>query len=675
MDRRPGTGPEASIPPPRPGLRHRIRQHAERREPHLLRVAGHGPRVRERSPARACEGGAFRQVIRASGWYTGDVSIRDTMLQVVNSLAANMAAGPIAAVLARAAHIATGTSSSPLASGDLAQAAIYGTLFVGASYWQVSQGKIADRQMAERFQRLSQAVSAIVLDAERAKVQLVELALEIDWVREAISDGVETLTAELRKQVSDRLGMVGVGVDQIQSTLDELAHLQGDTNLRVREAASGIQRTEESIVRLLAGQARCEMRNATAEQVEELRRLILSLRPNLIATQEILDRDLVGGVEVLMQKAERGDALARRAITNHDPQEATDALLAERHRLVAAGAMVSQRFKEAEDSLDRSIAAIAFSIGRISDAEAALLRLLGRHPGDLEAMATLGELYLMRGEHLQADRLFRQIEVDAPDDEWRGVASMCLGGLAWSQGRLQDAEDHIQEAIRLNKATGRLRSLAAGVGNLGLVYKARNDLVTAEQLCRQANEIARKSGSAAAMATSLGNLGVIEKMKGRLEEAKVCISEALAMEERSGHLEGIANQLGNLGLVELSLGNAAGASGLLARVLAIESHLGRAHGLANAHNALGLLSMHEREYKKARYHHKAALAIHTNLGRTSDVARQYSMLALAALGDGDVASSLEFWSCARERFAAIGDQEEALKVQTLISMFGGVKHA
>lgn len=142
----------------------------------------------------------------------------------------------------------------------------------------------------------------------------------------------------------------------------------------------------------------------------------------------------------------------------------------------------------------------------------------------------------------------------------RATALNGLANIAWSQGKLDEAEGLYREALALRRQVGSEVGIAGSLNNLGLVTEQRGDFVGAATWYRQALEAARAVGDTWTTALVLGNLGGVLTVEGQTEEATTALEESLLLWRGIGDRasEGrVLNNLMNMALEEGTYGRAA----------------------------------------------------------------------------------------------------------------------
>lgn len=153
------------------------------------------------------------------------------------------------------------------------------------------------------------------------------------------------------------------------------------------------------------------------------------------------------------------------------------------------------------------------------------------------------------------------------DGDGRMRAMNLLGAIAWEQGRLPDAENHWDEALRLSRELDDSLMLARVSNNLALLADLRGRTDVALSLCRTALLAHLRLGDRRGAAEAYHNLGIAFRQRGELADAEdsadQAIRHATLLEEPSllalalmGRVE-VEAQRGELALARRGLDRAA----------------------------------------------------------------------------------------------------------------------
>ncbi len=426
-------------------------------------------------------------------------------------------------------------------------------------------------------------------------------------------------------------------------------------------------------------------------------------------------RYLADAVERLAYDAQRGAVTAQRIIQTDNPGDVADYLIAKRNKIFKAKQAV-RTIDSALDieaiQLDRELAAVAYTTGRIDEAEQALERILEVLPDDLDAINRMGHTHRLRGRLDDAKECYSRLLVLKPDDrEVEAVAYGNLGLIYKTRGDLDEAEKMFNAGLEIDKELDRLEGMAAKYGNLGLIYRKRGDLDEAERMHRKSLDVNEELDRIEGMANQYAALGLVENARGNLDEAEKLHKQGLDIEIQLGRQEGIARQYGNLGLIYQTRGdlekaekmyrksleisepkgllelsaNQYGNLGLIyqtrgdldeaermhRKALEIDEQLGRKEGMASQYGNLGLIYQTRGDLDEAERMHRKALDINEQLGCKEGVASDYANLGLLAEERGKMNEARELWIKARDLYARIGMPNMVEKMQVWVDKLDG----
>ena len=86
-----------------------------------------------------------------------------------------------------------------------------------------------------------------------------------------------------------------------------------------------------------------------------------------------------------------------------------------------------------------------------------------------------------------------------------------------------------QKALAINEALGRKEGISIQYGNLGILYKTRGELESAEEMYQKSLAINEALGRKEGMAKQYGNLGTLYQTRGELDSAEEMYQKALVL--------------------------------------------------------------------------------------------------------------------------------------------------
>jgi tetratricopeptide (TPR) repeat protein len=162
-----------------------------------------------------------------------------------------------------------------------------------------------------------------------------------------------------------------------------------------------------------------------------------------------------------------------------------------------------------------------------------------------------------------------------PDSHLRRPAYLhTLGNLAYRRGEHTEAERLYRQSLAIFERLGDQAGMAGSYHQLGRLAQDRGDPAEAERLYRQSLAIFERLGDQAGMASSYHQLGMLAQDRGDPAEAERLYRQSLAINERLGNQAGMATSLSQLGNLFVEREEPEAAVGLQAQAFAIRLRLG-----------------------------------------------------------------------------------------------------
>ena len=183
-----------------------------------------------------------------------------------------------------------------------------------------------------------------------------------------------------------------------------------------------------------------------------------------------------------------------------------------------------------------------------------------------------------------------------------------------SVGDYENAREHLEKSLAIQKDIGDRRGEGASLTNLGIVYQSVGDYENAREPLEKSLAISKEIGDRHGEATSLTNLGIVYRSVGEYEKAREHLEKSLAISKEIGDRSGEAACYGSLGNVYQSAGDYENAREHLEKSLAIQKDIGDRHGEAASLTNLGIVYQSVGDYENAREHLEKSLAIYKEIG-------------------------------------------------------------
>jgi non-specific serine/threonine protein kinase len=191
----------------------------------------------------------------------------------------------------------------------------------------------------------------------------------------------------------------------------------------------------------------------------------------------------------------------------------------------------------------------------------------------------------------------------------RAKALLASGGLAWRQGRIDQAEAACTESLALCRTLGDKFGIAFSLGTLGVVAFLREDYAKAYSLHSEALAIRRELGINRYIAYSLGNLGVVVLAQGGIRQAEGLCEEGLTLSRKSRFQWTFNDLLNKRGIVALARGDYTLAVSLFKQSLSRQQEAGDRWNIAYSLEGIACVAVTQGKPERAAWIWGAAEAL------------------------------------------------------------------
>lgn len=203
-------------------------------------------------------------------------------------------------------------------------------------------------------------------------------------------------------------------------------------------------------------------------------------------------------------------------------------------------------------------------------------------------------------------------------------------------GRMREAEDSFQQMLQLAYTYGARSKVAAALGRLGRLARARAEFVIAQQYLYRALELFQSCEDARGVAAVQDDLGMVAYYSGDFESALAHSSQALDMRRHLDDPLGEALSTHNLGLVHFAHGQPRQARAHLERALALREQHSDIEGQFSTRNVLAALAFERGEIDVAETMWREILELAETMGDRRMIAFASVNLGESAVFRGDI---------------------------------------
>jgi DNA-binding SARP family transcriptional activator/Tfp pilus assembly protein PilF len=271
---------------------------------------------------------------------------------------------------------------------------------------------------------------------------------------------------------------------------------------------------------------------------------------------------------------------------------------------------------------------------------------MGDRSAEAEALTSLGGLAFWQGRQQEAgDRLNRALGLFREAGDRRGQAKVLadLGIVQLQQGSYQDAASLLEQALALHRQLGNPLAEARVLSNLGRAAVRLGDYPKATARYNLALTMSRAAGDGVGEAYTLTRLSVIDLREARYEQGAVRLQQALALFRTTSHRAGEGEALSSLGQVRLRQGRHSEAAGYFQQALTLFRKMGDLADEAEVLNGLGEVALAEGQVGQARAFFAKALELARQAEVPYDQACALNGLGHACRLAGDYQQAREHW--------------------------------
>jgi class 3 adenylate cyclase/tetratricopeptide (TPR) repeat protein len=229
-------------------------------------------------------------------------------------------------------------------------------------------------------------------------------------------------------------------------------------------------------------------------------------------------------------------------------------------------------------------------LNRLDEAEAELTDALVDPEQLVQAQLVLGSVRRRRGDLSGAREAFVGALAAASErgeDRYAAEALRSLGLLDYFEGRLRDAEVHVEQARVLAEQVGDRRGVGWALQHLAWSATTRGDYALADRALDEAEELFGGLEDTAGLSWVAGTEGFVRLLQGRFAEARELAASVLPLGEQKGDRWGVAAALTIDAMAAAELGDVVVAADEAERARARFAETGDAWGQALALVAAG----------------------------------------------------------------------------------------
>jgi tetratricopeptide (TPR) repeat protein len=207
-----------------------------------------------------------------------------------------------------------------------------------------------------------------------------------------------------------------------------------------------------------------------------------------------------------------------------------------------------------------------------------------------------------------------------------------LGSALYRISHMNEAKQALEKSVSLanemidadEKNTEGKEALATATGNLGIIYRVRDELNSAAKEYLKSLEINEELDRKERMADQYSNLGAVYMIQGELDQAEEMYQNALNIYIEQVLEEGISNQYNALGLVNRLKARLNDAKDLHLEALELDEAIENKEGMVRDYCNLSTIFKIEHKMEEAAGNYREALIINKELDHNLDYVDYYT---------------------------------------------------
>ncbi len=242
------------------------------------------------------------------------------------------------------------------------------------------------------------------------------------------------------------------------------------------------------------------------------------------------------------------------------------------------------------------------------------------------------------------------------DPQERIAVLLQLGDVLHFVGKLDDAENRLQEALALARESSDQPSMARCNLQLGRLWHGRSAFPKALTFLAEAVTIFTAVNNPDGLCETQTVIGECYYYQGRYSEAEAALNHSLALAHELNNQQKIAAALNHLGRVAFDQGDYELARKRYEESLTYSQALDDKVKMATTINNLGILASYRGDVTTTRTHYEKALAIRREIGDRAGVGASLNNLGILARDAGEYDKAISLYQEALRIDTEIGDK-------------------
>jgi tetratricopeptide (TPR) repeat protein/predicted Ser/Thr protein kinase/TolB-like protein len=317
----------------------------------------------------------------------------------------------------------------------------------------------------------------------------------------------------------------------------------------------------------------------------------------------------------------------------------------------------------ASTDVEFALATLYTDVGDHEKALAQLSKLLQSDPNNIKALWQTGVVENANGKPQAALEPLNKglsLAIQTDEQELKALILQSMGISYRHMNKVDDAMQHYQEAMAINRRLGLKRNLAGNLVEMALILNAQGKPDAALADYNQALELQREIGMKKEVGDTLNNIGVLYQSQGKYDKALQNYKESLQIQRDAGDEDYQAMCLNNIGGIYLAKGDTDNALTYLQQALQLREKLNIPTRIAETLAVLGQVYNATGQYDEALKSFMGALDLYRKAGDLRSAAYESDDIGLVFQYQGRLGAAVSAMQEAVNGYHALGDRSSEM---------------
>ena len=282
----------------------------------------------------------------------------------------------------------------------------------------------------------------------------------------------------------------------------------------------------------------------------------------------------------------------------------------------------------------------------------------------------LGNYYRQQKKFALAENAYEKVlQSSAEGSATKAVALANFGLLYQAQGKLEQAKESYESAVKINTIKKNTASLASNNENIAIIYKRNRNFEASEKHYLEAlshYKTLKQDNSVANIQLSLASLYHQQK---KLDKAKQHYQIALESYQKNNNQRKIASSYSNLGILHQQQNKIAEAKIFFEKSLALNQQIKQQKGIADQHGNLGVLYRLQKKFTESETSHLKSLQIYQQLQQSDAISQQQTNLGFLYQAWEKTEKACQYWQESKQTLMQLNNTSRVMRIENIVKKY------